>query len=118
MTGTASGTIPAAELLQAYRTMRTIRDFEERVYKEFQTGQMPGFVHLYAGEEAVATAWATRHGARLVMSGKVKKEDGLDFEVHIGRNTFQGKARVAWTMPLISGQTVAGLEFLTFHLAA
>ena len=42
MTGTASGTIPAAELLQAYRTMRTIRDFEERVYKEFQTGQMPG----------------------------------------------------------------------------
>ena len=55
MTGTASGTIPAAELLQAYRTMRTIRDFEERVYKEFQTGQMPGFVHLYAGEEAVAT---------------------------------------------------------------
>ena len=49
MTGTASGTIPAAELLQAYRTMRTIRDFEERVYKEFQTGQMPGFVHLYAG---------------------------------------------------------------------
>ena len=54
MTGTASGTIPAAELLQAYRTMRTIRDFEERVYKEFQTGQMPGFVHLYAGGEAVA----------------------------------------------------------------
>lgn len=55
MTKTASGTILPDELLQAYRTMRTIRDFEDRVYREFQTGQMPGFVHLYAGEEAVAT---------------------------------------------------------------
>lgn len=50
----ADVSIPAEELLQAYRTMKTIRDFEDRVYKEFQTGAMPGFVHLYAGEEAVA----------------------------------------------------------------
>jgi acetoin:2,6-dichlorophenolindophenol oxidoreductase subunit alpha len=41
-------------LLTAYRTMRTIRDFEERVHKEFATGEIPGFVHLYAGEEASA----------------------------------------------------------------
>jgi acetoin:2,6-dichlorophenolindophenol oxidoreductase subunit alpha len=43
------------ELLQAYRTMRTIREFEERVHIEFATGEIPGFVHLYAGEEAAAT---------------------------------------------------------------
>tara|TARA_R110002126_G_scaffold68704_2_gene173990 strand:+ start:8849 stop:9898 length:1050 start_codon:yes stop_codon:yes gene_type:complete len=43
-------------LLEGYRTMRTIREFEERVHKEFMTGQIPGFVHLYAGEEASATA--------------------------------------------------------------
>jgi TPP-dependent pyruvate/acetoin dehydrogenase alpha subunit len=41
-------------LLAAYRTMRTIRDFEERVHDEFATGEIPGFVHLYAGEEASA----------------------------------------------------------------
>lgn len=43
------------ELLQAYRTMRTIREFEERVHVEFAKGDIPGFVHLYAGEEACAT---------------------------------------------------------------
>jgi pyruvate dehydrogenase E1 component alpha subunit len=42
-------------LLQAYRTMRTIRDFEERLHTEFASGAIPGFVHLYAGEEASAT---------------------------------------------------------------
>ena len=35
--------------------MRTIREFEERVHEEFATGAIPGFVHLYAGEEASAT---------------------------------------------------------------
>jgi pyruvate dehydrogenase E1 component alpha subunit len=43
------------DLLQAYRTMRTIRDFEERLHIEFAKGDIPGFVHLYAGEEACAT---------------------------------------------------------------
>ena len=41
-------------LLSAYRTMRTIREFEERVHAEFASGDIPGFVHLYAGEEASA----------------------------------------------------------------
>jgi len=43
------------QLLEAYRTMRTIREFEERVHTEFATGDISGFVHLYAGEEASAT---------------------------------------------------------------
>ena len=42
------------ELLKAYRTMKTIREFEERIHIEFATGEIPGFVHLYAGEEAIA----------------------------------------------------------------
>src|SRR5271165_1997703 len=41
-------------LLDVYRTMRTIREFEERVHAEFASGDIPGFVHLYAGEEASA----------------------------------------------------------------
>ena len=40
------------DLLKAYTQMRTIRDFEERVHEEFSAGNIPGFVHLYAGEEA------------------------------------------------------------------
>jgi pyruvate dehydrogenase E1 component alpha subunit len=43
------------ELLKAYRVMATIRAFEERVHVEFAAGEIPGFVHLYAGEEACAT---------------------------------------------------------------
>src|ERR1700694_5125733 len=41
-------------LLLAYTTMRRIRDFEERVNAEFVAGHIPGFVHLYSGEEAIA----------------------------------------------------------------
>jgi len=41
-------------LLKAYRTMRTIREFEERLHVDFGRGDIPGFVHLYAGEEAAA----------------------------------------------------------------
>src|SRR5918994_3267341 len=44
-------------LLDAYRTMRTIREFEERLHTEFATGEIPGFVHLYAGEEAIAAGF-------------------------------------------------------------
>ena len=42
------------ELLKVYKTMRTIRSFEEQCDKEFMQGNIPGFVHLYAGQEAVA----------------------------------------------------------------
>jgi len=42
------------ELLRAYRGMVTIRRFEERVQEEFSKGGIPGFVHLYAGQEASA----------------------------------------------------------------
>lgn len=38
-----------------YKTMNEIRSFEEKVHKIFSDGRIPGFVHLYVGEEAVAT---------------------------------------------------------------
>ena len=44
--------LPREDLLKAYRRMRTIRDFEDAVHDEFSAGNIPGFVHLYAGEEA------------------------------------------------------------------
>ncbi len=45
------------ELIHAYRQMRTIRAFEDRVHEEFAAGNIPGFVHLYAGEEASAVGF-------------------------------------------------------------
>jgi pyruvate dehydrogenase E1 component alpha subunit len=40
------------DLLKAYTRMRMIREFEDAVHDEFSAGNIPGFVHLYAGEEA------------------------------------------------------------------
>lgn len=42
------------QLLAAYRDMKTIREFEERLHTEIMTGEIAGFTHLYAGQEAVA----------------------------------------------------------------
>ncbi len=50
------------ELLKAYKQMRTIRDFEEAVHEEFSAGAIPGFVHLYAGEEASAVGFCMHLG--------------------------------------------------------
>ena len=40
------------DLKRAYRSMFTIRAFEERVDKEFALGNIPGFAHVYLGQEA------------------------------------------------------------------
>jgi pyruvate dehydrogenase E1 component alpha subunit len=42
------------DLLGMYRCMVRIRAFEERIFTEWQAGEVPGEVHLYSGEEAVA----------------------------------------------------------------
>jgi len=43
------------QLLSFYETMVKIRIFEERVERLFLDGEIPGFVHLYIGQEAIAT---------------------------------------------------------------
>jgi len=42
-------------LVEMYIAMNKIRTFENRVAELFADGKIPGFVHLYVGEEAVAT---------------------------------------------------------------
>lgn len=46
--------ISKEKLLWIYERMRLIRAFEDRVADLFAAGKLPGFVHLYAGEEAIA----------------------------------------------------------------
>lgn len=47
-------TLSRDALMRAYRQMATIRQFEERLHEEIKTGQIPGFTHLYCGQEAAA----------------------------------------------------------------
>lgn len=42
-------------LTHFYRTMVSIRKFEEKANDLFLGGVLPGFIHLYIGEEAIAT---------------------------------------------------------------
>src|SRR5690242_15908641 len=64
-----------ADLLEAYRRMRLIREFEDRVHDEFAAGNIPGFVHLYAGEEASGAGGPLACGAAL--TAKTLKTGGV-----------------------------------------
>jgi len=78
--------IEKEKLIEMYRTMIRIRAFEERVSKEFAAANIPGFVHLYIGEEAIATGVCANlrtkdyitsthrgHGHLIAKGGKVNK---------------------------------------------
>jgi pyruvate dehydrogenase E1 component alpha subunit len=47
--------IDKEKMIELFATMTKIRQFETRVQEFFAAGKIPGFVHLYIGEEAVAT---------------------------------------------------------------
>src|SRR3989304_5827433 len=46
--------VEKAKLFEMYRQMLTIRFFEEKVFELYGQNLVPGTIHLYAGEEAVA----------------------------------------------------------------
>jgi pyruvate dehydrogenase E1 component alpha subunit len=47
-------TLQETQLLELYRRMVMIRQFEEKTAEMYARGKITGFCHLYAGEEAVA----------------------------------------------------------------
>lgn len=59
--------IPKEKLLWMYTTMVKIRRFENRIHLLFLEGKMPGTIHLYQGQEAVAAG----------VCANLKKEDLL-----------------------------------------
>ena len=74
------------QLIKMYTTMVKIRTFENRVAELFADGKIPGFVHLYVGEEAVATGVCANltdkdyitsthrgHGHLIAKGGDIKK---------------------------------------------
>ncbi|RJS79844.1 pyruvate dehydrogenase (acetyl-transferring) E1 component subunit alpha [Candidatus Bathyarchaeota archaeon] len=46
--------LPKEKLVEMYRKMFEIRSFEEKVFELYAQNMVPGTIHLYAGEEAVA----------------------------------------------------------------
>ncbi|MDT9537530.1 thiamine pyrophosphate-dependent dehydrogenase E1 component subunit alpha [Streptococcus mutans] len=85
-----------------YKTMWDIRNFEENARRFFAVGQIPGFVHLYAGEEAVAagvcanltdkdyiTSTHRGHGHCVAKGGDLK---GMMAEI-FGKETGLGKGK-------------------------
>ena len=46
--------LESQQLLEMYRRMVTIREFDRQAVEEFHQGNIPGVVHAYIGEEAVA----------------------------------------------------------------
>ncbi len=53
------------QLLKAYRKMREIREFEERLHTENTSGDIPGFIHLYTGEELSPSVSARTYSRRI-----------------------------------------------------
>jgi TPP-dependent pyruvate/acetoin dehydrogenase alpha subunit len=77
--------VDAKRLLDMYRRMLLIRDFETRAAEEFARGNINGHIHTYAGEEAVAvgvcanlrgddliTSTHRGHGHCIAKGGEVK----------------------------------------------
>ena len=55
-------------LMDIYRRMRTIRVFEDKLAELVMSGRLAGFLHLYAGEEAVAVGVCTHLTERDVVT--------------------------------------------------
>jgi len=72
--------ISKEKLLWMYETMVEIRVHEERVAELFAQGKVGGFVHLYSGEEAVATG----------VMANLKKEDFIT-STHRGHGHYIAK---------------------------
>ncbi|MCK8827068.1 thiamine pyrophosphate-dependent dehydrogenase E1 component subunit alpha [Natroniella acetigena] len=91
------------ELLEMLEKMLEIREFESSVQQYFAEGQIPGFVHLYLGEEAIAvgacsalkeddyiTSTHRGHGHLLAKGGDVKKMMAEIFGKVTGYNRGKG----------------------------
>ena len=83
-----------AKLLEMYRQMLTIRFFEEKVFELYGQNLVPGTIHLYAGEEAVAVG----------VCGNLRQDDYIT-STHRGHGHCIAKgARLDKTMAEILGK--------------
>ena len=106
--------IAREKLIDMYKTMVRIRTFEERVFKEFTAGRIPGFVHLYSGEEAVATGACANlrpndyitsthrgHGHLIAKGGKTDRMMAELFGKKTGYNKGKGGSKGSLLFPVV-----------------
>jgi acetoin:2,6-dichlorophenolindophenol oxidoreductase subunit alpha len=60
--------LPEEDLRSCFREMLLIRRFEEKVEERFRAGELPGFLHVAIGQEAVAVGVCRALGERDVMA--------------------------------------------------
>src|SRR5215472_12315343 len=94
------------QLLSVYRTMREIREFEERVHAEFASGDIPGFVHLYAGEEASAVGVCSNLDDRDTI-GSCHGKGGSMHIADLSKGMLGANGIVGGGPPLICGTALA-----------
>jgi TPP-dependent pyruvate/acetoin dehydrogenase alpha subunit len=95
--------IEKEKLIDMYRVMVRIRTFEERACKEFASGNIGGALHLYTGEEAIATGACANlrpddfitsthrgHGHLIAKGGKTDKMMAELFGKKTGYNKGKG----------------------------
>ena len=91
---TAGERLDQARLLQLYETMVRIRVFEQRAEQLFLEKKIPGFIHLYIGEEAIAAGVITQ----------LRKDDYLT-STHRGHGHMLAKgADPRWMMAELFGK--------------
>ncbi len=83
-------------MLAMYERMVLIRVFEETTMRQFADGQIPGFVHLYAGEEAVAVGVCAHLGDADYITSTHRGHGhciakGVDVTGMVGRADGQGR---------------------------
>ena len=64
----AAPTVDSADQLRLYERMLLIRAFELRVQRLYREGKIPGFIHLYVGEEATAVGVCAHLGEQDVIT--------------------------------------------------
>src|SRR5690606_27744392 len=97
--------LDSEQLLYMFRTMATIREFEEAAGRLAEQARIPGAVHLYAGEEAVAvgvcsaleptdaiTSTHRGHGGGIAKGGDVRQMFGELLGKATGYNRGKGGA--------------------------
>jgi pyruvate dehydrogenase E1 component alpha subunit len=136
----------AVSLIQMYRTMLLIRRFEERCNELYMQGRIPSTLHLYIGQEAVATGVCAElrlddylfsthrpHGhalakgvtPRVIMAELFAKRTGCckgkGGSMHVGDmavNMFPAVAIVGANIPLAAGSALAAKRLGTDRVTA
>ena len=86
-------------LLELYRQMALIRRFEEKAAELYTAGKIGGFLHLYIGEEAIATGacQAMRPDDHLLTAGRRNATERVG---RAGRQLLSGAAVGRGVLPV------------------